>query len=139
MWAAAGASGGMAPSREEIAAGLRAWAHGLYPYEAGAELLIRAFGGRLLHGPWIVADTDAEGGTWWYVDADQVAEAGYLSGGELRMLRLAVSLISDAWPVSLGDVLPGLDSSALVLVLAAVEHANGNRSAWVHLNGTAVS
>lgn len=135
MWAAAGPSGGSAPSRDEIAAGLRAWAHGLYPYEAGVELLIRAFGGRLLHGPWIVADTDAEGGAWWYVDPDQVADAGYLSGGELRMLRLAVSLISDAWPVSLGETLPALDRSALGVVLAAVEHANGNRSIWADRTG----
>jgi hypothetical protein len=103
--------------------GLRAWAKGLYPTEAAAELLIRALNGRLLDGPWI-APTDGRRMYWF--DTELVAEGGYLSGGEQRTLRIAASLADSRNPVSLSDVLPGLDRETVRLVLAAVAHANGS-------------
>ncbi len=100
---------------------LRTWARGLYTCEAGVELLIRAWGGRLLTGPWIV--TDPADGTVWF-DTRKVSEAGYLSGGERRMLELAASITADR-PIHLGDTLSGLERHATELVLAAVAHAAG--------------
>ncbi|MFC7622461.1 ABC transporter ATP-binding protein [Microlunatus sp. GCM10028923] len=99
---------------------LREWARGLYTTEAAAELLIRAMSGRLMNGPWIGCEDD---GTVWF-DTSQVREAGYLSGGERRLLDLAASLSADR-PVHLGDTLTGLDRSTVVLVLAAMAHAAG--------------
>lgn len=104
------------------AAALREWAHGLYTTEAGVELLIRAWGGRLLSGPWI--SSDAANGTVWF-DTRKVREAGYLSGGERRLLDLAASITADR-PVHLGDTLSGLERHATELVLAAVAHAAGS-------------
>ena len=107
-----------------LAAGLRAWAKGMYATEAAAELLIRACDGRLLLGPWIRTD-QAESGIAW-LDATRVDDAAYLSGGQLRVLRIAASLVSSQSPVSLGDELPGLSRGDLELVLAAVAHASGS-------------
>jgi hypothetical protein len=102
--------------------GLRAWAKGLYPTEAAAELLIRALDGRLLNGPWI----EPTGGDMYWFDADHVDDGGYLSGGEQRILRIAASLASSSYQISLSDQLSGLDRKTLALVLAAVAHANGS-------------
>jgi hypothetical protein len=102
--------------------GLRAWAKGLYPTEAAAELLIRALHGRLLNGPWI---EPTDGDMYWF-DTDHVDDGGYLSGGEQRILRIAASLADSRYKISLNDELPGLDRESLQLVLAAVAHANGS-------------
>lgn len=107
--------------RAQVAAELRTWARGLYALEAAAELLIRAQSGRFLHGPWIRRDKH---GTW--IDPSGVDRAGFLSGGERRLLDIALSLATDNRPVSLNDALPGLDRRALSLVLAAVAHAGGS-------------
>lgn len=104
--------------------GLRAWAKGMYTTEAAAELLIRACNGRLLRGPWIRTD-QAEPGIVW-LDTDRAGDAAYLSGGELRVLRIAASLASSQFPVSLSDEIPGLGRGDLELVLAAVAHAGGS-------------
>lgn len=107
------------------AGGLRAWAQGSYPLEAAAELLIRALHGRLLAGPWVVYDEDS--GRHWF-DVEQVTDAGFLSGGELRLLTLAASLADDTGEntVSLNHVVLGLDRANLDLVLAAIAHAGGS-------------
>lgn len=102
--------------------GLRAWAKGLYPTEAAAELLIRALNGRLLNGSWIHATDRA---MYWF-DTEQVDDGGYLSGGEQRVLRIAASLADPQYRISLSDELPGLDRETVQLVLAAVAHANGS-------------
>ena len=102
--------------------GLRIWAKGLYPTEAAAELLIRAFNGLLLNGPWL---EPTDGAMYWF-DTDHIDDGGYLSGGELRVLRIAASLADSRYKISLNDDLPGLDRATLQLVLAAVAHANGS-------------
>jgi ABC-type transport system involved in cytochrome bd biosynthesis fused ATPase/permease subunit len=105
------------------AEGLRAWAKGLYPTEAAVELLIRALNGRLLNGPWVAATDDP--GMYAFA-TELVDEAGYLSGGEQRVLRIAASLASSTYRISLSDEIPGLDRNTAQLVLAAIAHANGS-------------
>ena len=75
---------------------LRAWAKGIYPTEAGVELLIRS--GRAVSdgAPWITRDGDM---------------AASLLGGPA---------------VDLSEDVPGLDRQAAALVLAAIAHANGS-------------
>lgn len=108
-----------------VVAGLREWARGIYSLEAGAELLIRAFGGRFARPgcPWI---QPAKSGGYW-VDTDTlIAHAGVLSGGEQRLLCIVAALL-DARPLAdLGGTLAGLDREGLHLVLAALAHAGGS-------------
>jgi hypothetical protein len=111
-------------SKPEIAAALRRWAQGSLPVEAAVELLVRAWGGRLLNGSWI----QVEPGAAW-IDADS-ADGGYLSGGERRLLNIALSLADYDHTVCLNDVLPGLDRTALRLVIAATAHAAGAHYPW---------
>lgn len=111
-----------AVSDEHLADSLRAWARGSYRCEAAVELVIRAVGGRLLHGPWVHT---RQGGEGWYLDATPMLDAGYLSGGELRVLLVVASLLSWQCPVDLGDVC-SVDRDALRLVLAALAHAGGS-------------
>ena len=102
---------------------LRSWAKGMYPLEAGTELLIRAFGGRFASTgqPWI----HVEDGRPW-VDFEAIPEhLGGLSGGERSMLTIIASIGGGA-PVDLSDTLPGLDRANRSLVLAAVSHAGGS-------------
>lgn len=110
---------------------LRAWAKGSYTCEAATELLIRGFRGRFASpgNPWIhTASTSPEGyreNAW--IDFESIQEnSGPLSGGERRFLDLAASIGGDV-PVSLGDVLPGLDRDNATLALAAVSHASGSQ------------
>ncbi|WP_210602864.1 hypothetical protein [Brevibacterium oceani] len=101
---------------------LRKWADGSLPSEAAVELIVSALDGRVLDGPWI--RTDKRGRTWFDPDV-ATAEAGYLSGGERRVLSVASSLVSDDHPVDLGDAIPGLDLDEIRLVLNALAHAGG--------------
>lgn len=107
-------------------AALRAWARGIYPLEAGVELLIRTSDGRFAtHSqPWIQPGDDPG---WWWVDVDQLTDDNLaaLSGGEARLLRIAASLLGGA-PVRLYDAVSGLDREHVQLVLAAIAHANGS-------------
>lgn len=111
---------------------LRAWARGLYPLEAGVELLCRSFYGRfaLATCPWVVwQDTYDEPRQGVWVDADLLHEAattGPYSGGERRVLLIVASLLSSECQVALVSVLPGLDRHHLDLVLAAIAHASGS-------------
>lgn len=109
----------------EVHEALRGWAKGLYPLEAGVELLIRAFDGRFANPgqPWVQQGDDPG---WWWIDADQMTEDNYgaLSGGDTRLLRIAASLLGGP-PVDLSGNLAGLDREHLQLVLAAVAHASG--------------
>lgn len=103
---------------------LRAWARGIYPLEAGVELLIRT--GFVGPGkPWV---TQATGNPdRWWVDVDQINDdtIGVYSGGQRRMLRIAASLLGGT-PVDLHEDIAGLDRDHLALVLAAIAHAGGS-------------
>lgn len=105
---------------------LRAWARGSYPLEAAVELLVRAGSGTLAGrgNPWI-APGERPGSYW--LDPSKVTPetTGCLSGGQRRIVAIAASL-ADGTPVSLYDVVPGLDRDHTDLVLAAVAHANGS-------------
>lgn len=101
---------------------LRDWARGLLPLEAAVGLIITACDGRLLCGPWTVSDD--RGGLWFDPDI-AAAEKGVLSGGERRVLEVAMSLASSDHPVDLADAICGLDPDALDHVLSALAHAAG--------------
>lgn len=110
----------------EVHEALRRWAKGLYPLEAGVELLIHAFDGRFANPrqPWVQQGDDPG---WWWIDAEQMTEDNYgaLSDGETRLLRITASLLGGP-PVDLSSNLAGLDREHLQLVLAAIAHANGD-------------
>lgn len=111
---------------EDTSAGLRTWARGIYPLEAGVELLIRTSGGRFAGAsqPWVRRGEDSG---WWWVDVTEMNEFsfGVLSGGEARLLRIAASLLGGA-PVDLHNATPGLDRDHVQLLLAAVAHSSGS-------------
>ena len=114
-----------------ITAALRARAAGLYPDEAGTELLI-GHGGLLDRddfSAFMHAGTRITDGTtpmawidWHAATASQLP----LSGGERRILQLAAS-IAGGIPASLRDTIPGLDDRNLQLVITAIRHAAGHR------------
>lgn len=123
----------------EIHEALRRWAKGLYPLEAGVELLIRAFDGRFANPgqPWVQQGDDPG---WWWIDVEQMNEDYYaaLSGGETRLLRIAASLL-DGEPVDLSRNLAGLDREHIQLVLAAIARASGSNEHQYLTRGPATS
>ncbi len=110
----------------EVHEALRRWAKGLYPLEAGVELLIRACDSRFANPglPWVQRGDDPG---WWWIDVEQMNEDNYsaLSGGETRLLRIAASFL-DGQPVDLSRNIAGLDRKHIQLVLAAIAHASGS-------------
>lgn len=115
---------------------VRAWALGMYPLEAAAELLIRA-GFVYLGAPWLVHSLVPASGTMRFnvgVDADRLlAESGVWSGGEQRLARVAASLL-DGPPVNLFEDASSFDGRSLALVISALRHANGDRDVWARSN-----
>ena len=118
---------------DPIIAALRAHAAGLYPEEAGTELLIGH--GGILHrddfARFIHTGTSISDGTTLlaWIDWDAALSALHhgqipLCGGEQRILQLAAS-ITEGRPVSLRDTLPGLDNQNLKLLISAIRHAAG--------------
>lgn len=116
-----------------LAGQLRAWARGIYPDEAGVELLIGH--AVFLHradftSRFITTPASSDGTPLAVIDWPAVIAAldGSLpcSGGENRMLRLAASLAAGI-PVNLRDALTGIDSRGTQLVVQAVLHASGHR------------
>jgi ADP-ribose pyrophosphatase YjhB (NUDIX family) len=116
-----------------LAGQLRAWARGIYPDEAGVELLIGH--GVFLHradftSRFITTPASSDGTPLAVIDwpAGIAALDGSLpcSGGENRMLRLAASLAAGI-PLSLRDALTGIDGRGTQLVVQAVLHASGHR------------
>lgn len=116
-----------------LAGQLRAWARGIYPDEAGVELLIGH--AVFLHradftSRFITTPASSDGTPLAVIDWPAVIAAldGSLpcSGGENRMLRLAASLAAGI-PVSLRDTLTGIDGRGTQLVVQAVLHASGHR------------
>lgn len=107
---------------------IRAWARGIYPSEAGVELLIRQ--GRAIYegAPWLTAleSLGADRPPMVAIDVDQLlAECGVWSGGEQRIVRIAASLLGGP-EVDLSTAVSGLDREHQVLVLAAIAHAGGS-------------
>lgn len=113
----------MNPEIDTRAAGLRAWAAGMYTLSAAAELLIRS-GSSLLTGPWV--EYDPERDRYWFNTESVADHEGYLSGGERRMLNIAAALANDEHHVGLGDAVSGIDRGNLAFVLAAIAHAAGS-------------
>ncbi|WP_353113272.1 hypothetical protein [Microbacterium sp.] len=101
---------------------LSCWAAGSLTDTAAVELLGSALGGRLLNGPWIRHD---EHGNAWFDPQSAVADSGYLSGGERRVLAIAASLIAPDSPVDLGDAITGIDSDTAQHVLHTLALAAG--------------
>lgn len=104
----------------DIENAVRAWARGLQPLEAGAELLIRQ--GKAVYdgAPWLVEHSDGAA-----IDVDTLLyESGVWSGSEQRIVHIAASLL-DGRAVDLNGDIPGLDTRNLALVLAAIAHAGG--------------
>jgi hypothetical protein len=112
---------------------LRAHAAGLYPDEAGTELLI-CHGGILLRedfAGFVHAGTSISDGSTLlaWIDWDAALSALHhgrlpLSGGEQRILTLAASIAAGT-PACLRDALSGLDNRNLELLVTAVRHAAG--------------
>lgn len=111
----------MTTTTNALADRLRAWANGIYPVEAGVELLIRQ--GKAVYdgAPWIHDDGDR---AWLDVET-LLTETGVWSGGEQRIVAIAASLIGET-RVNLAEKVTGLDRPSLTSVLAAVAHANGS-------------
>jgi len=112
----------MTQIKEERADALRRWAQGSTTMEAAVELLATALNGRLLDGPWVISGGDYGP---WFNPQTAASESGHLSGGEVRVLRIATSLVSMDHPVDLGEVIPGLDPASFVAVVQALGHAFG--------------
>ncbi len=120
---------------DATAAALRACAAGLYPDEAGVELLI-SHGGFLPRSDFtsfVDSFTSFSDGVtpMAQINWDAVHAALHdgqlpLCGGERRILQLASS-IAAGFPVCLRDTLPGLDNRNLQLVITAIGHAAGQR------------
>ncbi len=120
-----------ASAEPPLAGPLRAWARGIYPDEAGVELLIAH--SVFLHradftSRFITIPGDGAGLAAIDWPAAIAALDGSLpcSGGENRMLRLAASLAAGI-PVNLRDALTGIDGRGIQLVIQAVLHASGHR------------
>ena len=114
----------------ELDDAVRRWAQGVYPVEAGAELLIRQ-GKAIYEGaPWLRESGAGRGQRMVSVDTDALkAETARWSGTERRVAGVALSLIGDRYAVNLYEAATGLDPEQLELVLAAVAHAAGSHEA----------
>ena len=118
---------------DDLVAALRACAAGLYPLEAGTELLV-GNGTFLRRGDFTTRfiTRGTSGGTpMAAIDWDAAITALNssdlpCSGGERRILQLSASL-SAGTPVSLRDTVTGLDNNNTVRLLAAIRHATGIR------------
>jgi len=119
---------------DDLVAALRACAAGLYPLEAGTELLIGNgtflprddFTSRFIsHG---TSGTTSMAAIDWAA-ATAALHAGELpcSGGERRILQLAASLAGGI-PVDLRDTVTGLDDHNAARLLVAIGHAAGKRT-----------
>ena len=119
-----------------LPAALRACARGLYPLEAGVDLLIsnaswldrEDFQDQFIHTAISLTDGVTTMAEIDWQAAISALDARHLpcSGGEDRMLRLAASLAAGT-PVSLRDTLTGIDHRNIELVITAVLHAWGQR------------
>ena len=118
---------------DDLTAALHACAAGLYPLEAGTELLIS--NGTFLHRGDFTArfiTCGTSGGTPmaaidWDAAITALASGGLpCSGGERRILQLSASLAAGT-PVSLRDTITGLDNTNTARLITAIRHATGIR------------
>jgi hypothetical protein len=117
-----------------LQAALRACAAGLYPLEAGVDLLIAHpwlldrsdFRDRFVHHGISITDGTTDMAEIDWPAAINALDTGELpcSGGEGRILRLAASLASGI-AVDLRDALTGLDHRNIDRLLHAILHASG--------------
>jgi hypothetical protein len=127
---------------DELAAALRACAAGLYPLEAGTELLI-SNGTFLRRGDfttWFITRGTSGGAPMAAIDWDAAITAlnsGDLpcSGGERRILQLSASLAAGT-PVSLRGTVTGLDDHNTARLVTAIRHAAGKRPENADLNSS---
>jgi hypothetical protein len=115
-------------------AALRACARGIYPAEAGVELLISHatwlrrddFHRRFIHHDASITDRHTKMADIDWPAAITAVDYGDLPGSssEHQILRLAAS-IADGIPVDLRDALTGLDNHNVDLVITAVLHTSG--------------
>lgn len=117
-------------------AALRAWAKGMYPLEAGVELLVRSGWAARVEQSGFVEWSENKRIAWPKV-GDFLLRAGYLSGGERRQVTIIVSFLGQDTregpddsalphlPVRLYEDLPGVDRRFVRLVQSAVGHAAG--------------
>ncbi|WP_053208305.1 hypothetical protein [Jiangella muralis] len=121
---------------DTLAAQLTEWAHGAYDQEAAVKLLIDS---GLLYKVAHLAEPreaydypggEARPGAWldWRLVNQWFSEDGVMSGGERRVIGVALSLAAaDAYhapELSLGDVMTGVDSANARAILAALAHAH---------------
>lgn len=120
----------------ELDDAVRRWAQGVYPVEAGAELLIRQ-GKAIYEGaPWLRESGAGRGQRMVSIDTDALkAETARWSGTERRVAGVALSLIGDRYAVNLYEAATGLDPEQLELVLAAVSHAAGSHETPSRIRG----
>ncbi len=128
----------MTPSSADLSlpAALRACARGIYPLEAGVDLLIshacwphrQDFQDEFIHAGISIADSVTMMAEIDWAAAITALNTRHLpcSGGEERILRLAASLAGGI-PVSLRDTLTGIDHRNIELVITAILHAWGQR------------
>lgn len=121
----------------DLHAAIRAWAKGMYPAEAGAELLIRSgWADRLDRSGFV--DWARDDTTAWPKVGEFLEDAGHLSGGERRQVRLIASFLGQRQALYgdtedgtarnrtvLDDDLPGVGRGFIRLVMSAVGHAAG--------------
>jgi len=109
------------PATTDIENRARAWARGIYPTEAGTELLIRLGGIVRPRAPWLIDGRDITA-----IDAEVLLEhSGAFSGGQRRAVSFACSLIAGE-PIDLSDAVSGVDRRTAELMVAAVAHASGS-------------
>jgi 8-oxo-dGTP diphosphatase len=117
-----------------LAGPLRACAAGVYPDEAGVELLIshgvflhrEDFTSRFVEPGTHITDGTQLAAINWPAAISALGTGLACSGGEQRMLRLAASL-AYGLPVNLRDAFTGIDDRGIKLVIRAVLHASGQR------------
>lgn len=112
--------------------GIRAWANGIYPTEAAAELLIRS--GLATDDAGFYGD--AIGGLV-ELRADKIIDrARTYSHSQEKILRLVISLLGQQ-DINLKDAFRGLDRTNLQLALAAISHAAGahEQTGWTVNDG----
>ena len=100
---------------------LNIYAFGICHLEAANHILTRAVQGRLLDTLRLAWEDNEAAEIDWPAT---VEGAGYLSGGERRLLGVAASLGS-GHPVNLTDALGGLDTWNAQVVVDAIAHAAG--------------
>lgn len=124
-----------AATEPQLAGPLRTWARGIYPDEAGVELLIAhaAFLRRNDFTDRFVVPSTNHTGHQSTASLDWSAAITALDAGDLpcscaeeRILRLAASL-GNGLPVNLRDATTGLDARNATLLTQAILHATGHR------------